>query len=717
MLKNCILRISVTLVMLLLINIVAVAQTADGEVKQAGTIKNQSDSLDTIADDLEWMDLDESDIIDVDYDLKEEEEEIFLVVENPPEFPGGVSALRTLIKENLKYPAICRDNGIQGRVILTFVVDKDGSVVEPIVVAGVHPSLDSEALRLVSCMPKWKPGTQRGKPVRVKYTMPLTFSLGDGFSDYGYNAKQINQSGDMIIGDNFSVLSKEYMGERSSPKIVKDPSDKTNKCIVVNPRKNSDNQYDAQLFIISNTTFAEGDIVTLTMKVKASKPQTSDTEAHSIPGTHIYSSPCDVVEFSTDWTEYKSTFHVTSNLFRTIAIDLASLKSGNKCYFDDIRLSVEKGKINNSGATLANSGSKQAAPEKKAAPEKEKNALEMGMDYLLGSKELAQDFQKAYSYFSTAADEGNDDAVCMIGYMYEKGYGVSQDFGQALEWYKKAADKNHGGAQNSLGRMYANGYGVERDKEQALSWYRKAAANGNKQAKNSITQLENASKNLALIIGNADYPQGRLANPVNDAQDFAVKLKSLGFDVIGKTNLDLAGMNQVIDDFCKKASDYDAALFFYAGHAVQDGGINFLMPAKSEINASAIKDDCINMNQVMAKLDESAVKTKIVILDACRDNGLQSVSRSASEQGLARMSSSGSIIMFSTQAGKTAKDGAGERNSPFTQELLKELDKPNVPLHQMFKDIQTSVSNNTHKEQVPSINDDLIGTFYFNVKY
>ena len=708
MIKNCILKISVTLVLMLIINIVAVAQTADGEVKQAGTIKNQSDSLDTIADDLEWMDLDESDIIDVDYDFKEEEEEIFLVVENAPEYPGGVSALRSFVKANLKYPAICRENGIQGRVIVTFVIDKDGSVVEPTVVAGVHPSLDAEALRLVSIMPKWKPGTQRGKPVRVKYTMPLTFSLGDGFSDYGYNAKQINQSGDMIIGDNFSVLSKEYIGERSSPKIVKDPSDKTNKCIVINPRKNSDNQYDAQLFIISNTTFAEGDIVTLTMKVKASKPQISETEAHSIPGTHIYNSPCDVVEFTTDWTEYKSTFHVTSNLFRTIAIDLASLKSGNKCYFDDIRLSVEKGKIN-SGITLVNSGSKKAAQEK--------NALEMGMDYLLGSKELAQDFQKAYSYFSTAADEGNDDAVCMIGYMYEKGYGVSQDFGQALEWYKKAADKNHGGAQNSLGRMYANGYGVERDKEQALSWYRKAAANGNKQANNSISQLENASKNIALIIGNADYPQGRLANPVNDAQDFAVKLKSLGFDVIGKTNLDLVGMNQVIDDFCKKASDYDAALFFYAGHAVQDGGINFLMPAKSEINASAIKDDCINMNQVMAKLDESAVKTKIVILDACRDNGLQSVSRSASEKGLARMSSSGSIIMFSTQAGKTAKDGAGERNSPFTQELLKELDKPNVPLHQMFKDIQTSVSNNTHKEQVPSINDDLIGTFYFNVKY
>lgn len=682
------------------------------QLKAKETSENQYDSIKIVEDD---ADIEEDIMVStedqvewVDLEPEEEEEEVFLVVEEAPEYPGGISALKTFLKANLKYPAICRDNGIQGRVVVSFVVNKDGSVVEPEIVAGVHPILDAEAIRLVSTMPKWTPGTQRGKPVRVKFDMPLTFSLGENYD--GFYASRINESGEKIIGYNFSVLAKDKYAYRNMPQIVKDPSDKNNMCLMVPFGKLEKDPYNAQLFIISNTVFSYGDSVTLTMKVKASKPQISGTEAHSIPGTNVYDNPCDDVVFTTDWTEYKSTFCVTSTFFRTIAIDLATLKSGNKCYFDDIRLTVKKGKKNND-ATLTNSANKQSAPEK--------NAFDMGMDYLLGSKEHAQDFQKAYSSFSKAAAEGNDDAVCMIGYMYEKGYGVSKDFGLALEWYNKAAEKNHAGAQNSLGRMYANGYGVERDREQALSWYRKAAANGNKQAKNSIAQLENetGSKTIALIIGNADYPQGRLANPVNDALDLAVKLKGLGFDVIGKTNLDLADMNQAIDDFCKKASYYDAAMFFYAGHAVQNGGVNYLMPAKSTIDAAAINDDCVNMNQVMAKLDASDVKTKIIILDACRDNGLQSLSRSVSEQGLARMSSSGSIIMFSTQAGKTAKDGTGERNSPFTRELLKEIDKPNVPLHQMFKDIQTNVSNNTNKEQVPSINDDLIGTFYFNLKY
>ena len=691
------------------------------QLKAKETSENQYDSIKIVEDDadieedilastedqVEWVDLDEIDYVEVE---PEPEEEIFMVVEESPEFPGGVQALLEYLRKNIKYPQICRENGVQGRVIVSFIVDKDGSVVEPKIVAGVHPQLDAEAIRIVSIMPKWKPGSQRGKPVRVAYTMPLTFSLGEYDFNGGYSANQINQSGDMIIGNNFTVLSKDKYATRNKPQVVKDPSDKNNKCLLVPVGKLESNPYNAQLFIISNAILSKGDIVTLTMKVKASKPQISSTEAHSVPGTHLYNSPCDDVDFTTDWTDYKSTFCVASTNFRCIAIDLATLKSGNKCYFDDIRITVEKDAVNNN-STLADGVSNQ--------PASQKSAFDKGMDFLLGSKEQVQDFQQAYDNFSIAAQEGNADAVCMIGYMYEKGYAVSQDFGQALEWYKKAAEKNHAGAQNSLGRMYANGYGVERDKEQALFWYRKAAANGNKQAKNSIAQLENetGSKTIALIIGNADYPQGRLANPVNDAQDLAVKLKGLGFEVIGKTNLDLEDMIKTIDDFCKRASEYDAAMFFYAGHAVQNGGVNYLMPAKSTINAAAINDECVNMNQVMVKLNASDVKTKIIILDACRDNGLQSLSRSASEQGLARMSSSGSIIMFSTQAGKTAKDGTGNRNSPFTQELLKEIDKPNVPLHQMFKDIQINVSNNTNKEQVPSINDDLIGTFYFNLKY
>ena len=109
---------------------------------------------------------------------EEEEEVVFVVVESMPEFPGGQQALFKFISDNLKYPTIAQENGIQGRVICQFIVNKDGSIsgVE-VTRSGGDPSLDKEAIRIIKSMPKWKPGYQRGKPARVKYTLPVTFKL------------------------------------------------------------------------------------------------------------------------------------------------------------------------------------------------------------------------------------------------------------------------------------------------------------------------------------------------------------------------------------------------------------------------------------------------------------------------------------------------------------------------------------------------------------
>lgn len=112
--------------------------------------------------------------------VEEEEEsaqQIFTVVEEMPKFPGGDSELLKFIAKSIKYPVIAQENGIQGRVICSFVVNRDGSVVDAEVLRGVDPSLDKEALRVIATMPKWTPGKQRGKPVRVKYTVPITFRL------------------------------------------------------------------------------------------------------------------------------------------------------------------------------------------------------------------------------------------------------------------------------------------------------------------------------------------------------------------------------------------------------------------------------------------------------------------------------------------------------------------------------------------------------------
>lgn len=107
-----------------------------------------------------------------------EEAEIFEVVEKMPEFPnGGMVGLMQFLSKNIKYPPIAQENGTQGRVIVQFVVNKDGSIVDAKVIRSVDPYLDKEALRVINAMPKWNPGEQRGKPVRVKYTVPVTFRL------------------------------------------------------------------------------------------------------------------------------------------------------------------------------------------------------------------------------------------------------------------------------------------------------------------------------------------------------------------------------------------------------------------------------------------------------------------------------------------------------------------------------------------------------------
>lgn len=106
-----------------------------------------------------------------------QEGEIFMVVEEMPEYPGGMDALMQFIARSLKYPVIAQENGIQGRVICTFTINADGSIVDAKIAKGIDPSLDSEALRIVYSMPKWKPGRQRGKAVAVEYSVPINFRL------------------------------------------------------------------------------------------------------------------------------------------------------------------------------------------------------------------------------------------------------------------------------------------------------------------------------------------------------------------------------------------------------------------------------------------------------------------------------------------------------------------------------------------------------------
>jgi protein TonB len=108
---------------------------------------------------------------------EEEETQIFQVVETMPTFPGGDAARIKYLQNNLKYPTMARESGIQGKVFVTFVVEKDGSITDVKVLRGIGGGCDEEAVRVIKNMPKWKPGKQRGKPVRVQFNMPIVFKL------------------------------------------------------------------------------------------------------------------------------------------------------------------------------------------------------------------------------------------------------------------------------------------------------------------------------------------------------------------------------------------------------------------------------------------------------------------------------------------------------------------------------------------------------------
>jgi len=151
-------------------------------MKQAEIIEIIDDDADLVEDIIaseednsEWIDINTVDVVEPEPEI--EDDEPFQVVEDQPEFPGGTAALMEYLRKNIKYPAICRENNIQGKVIVSFIVNKDGAIVEPQVMKAVNPSLDKEALRVISTMPNWKPGKQRGKAVRVRYSVPVNFRL------------------------------------------------------------------------------------------------------------------------------------------------------------------------------------------------------------------------------------------------------------------------------------------------------------------------------------------------------------------------------------------------------------------------------------------------------------------------------------------------------------------------------------------------------------
>jgi formylglycine-generating enzyme required for sulfatase activity len=222
-----------------------------------------------------------------------------------------------------------------------------------------------------------------------------------------------------------------------------------------------------------------------------------------------------------------------------------------------------------------------------------------------------------------------------------------------------------------------------------------------------------AGPRVALVLGNAAYSDAPLRNPLNDAQDLAAKLRGLGFDVTVATNRNRSQMTAAIRDFGLRAAGADAALFYFAGHGVQVRGRNFLLPVGQPFADEAeVETDAVDVNSVLAGMEEAGAKVSLLILDACRTSPLKRRGRS-SARGLARMDApSGALIAFAAQPGAEAQDGDG-RNGVFTKHLLAHIEAQGMPVEQMFKRVRADVERETGRRQSPREESSLTAEFHF----
>lgn len=224
--------------------------------------------------------------------------------------------------------------------------------------------------------------------------------------------------------------------------------------------------------------------------------------------------------------------------------------------------------------------------------------------------------------------------------------------------------------------------------------------------------LSQTQNKVALVIGNSNYAESPLRNPVNDATDIESTLTHLGFQVTLGTDLNQMEMENAIRTFGNLINTNDIALFYFSGHGTQVKGLNYLIPVGQNIYAAnEIKYKCVEAGFVLDKMESGGSQVNIVILDACRDNPFKSF-RSGS-RGFAHMSApTGTIISYSTAPGSVARDGTG-RNSPYTKYLLETIILSNLQVEDVFKKVREKVILETNEAQTPWESSSLIGDFYF----
>jgi len=398
---------------------------------------------------------------------------------------------------------------------------------------------------------------------------------------------------------------------------------------------------------------------------------------------------------------------------------------------------------------------------------------------------VTKDYFEALKWFKIAFDnDGNPFAAAQLGYMYMNGFGVSKNLEEAYKFNLQAANKGNPQAQANLGIQYKLGNGVSKDLEQAVIWLRKSAKTGNEFAKTQLespdlkpmigkveadellasTKLEvkkqseeleklksqvaqtkeiqsseqvsaNQTKSSpsnpmttmanrrALVIGNDTYRTVRkLENAREDAKIIASNLTAVGYQVTLKLDLNEKEMKAAIRNFANAVQGGDEVMFFFAGHGVQLGAANYLLP--TDIvgdNEAQVRDEAIQLQRVLDDMSEKKAKFTLAMIDACRDNPFKSSGRAIGGRGLApTTAATGQMVIFSAGTGQQALDKLSpsdkSKNGLFTRVFVQEMQKPNQSVDRVVKNVRNQVAElakSVGHEQVPAIYDQVLGDFYF----
>ena len=229
-----------------------------------------------------------------------------------------------------------------------------------------------------------------------------------------------------------------------------------------------------------------------------------------------------------------------------------------------------------------------------------------------------------------------------------------------------------------------------------------------------------AERRVALVVGNSNYEAEKISlpNPRNDATDIASALQKLGFEVLTAIDANKLEFERKVAEFARMGKNADTALFFYAGHAMQFQGQNYLMPVDGELKDGDSIWSMVRLDDVRRALDRVS-GLKVMILDACRNNPLsdriyRSVGGDGNQRGLARIDrTQGMIVVYATAADEVAEDGKG-RNSPFTSALLTRIDEAGLEITKMLKLVGADVSARTGGRQRPEITVQSYNDYFLN---